>query len=107
MKFMNKGEFMKKNIFMMTIALGIASFTVPVVAQDTTMPHDMSSMSMSVEDREKMAVSHQNMATCLRSDVTFKICHDALKNDCQNMMGTSCSGMDMGKSMRKGTKPKK
>ena len=64
-------------------------------------------MNPSQEDREKMAVAHTQMATCLRTEQDFKLCHEALHNECKSMMGGSCSGMDMGKVKHKGMKPKK
>lgn len=78
-------------------------------AADPSMAHDMSKMEMnpSKEDREKMADAHTQMATCLRSDQDFKVCHEALQKECKSMMGGSCPGMDMGKGMHNGMKHKK
>ncbi len=101
---------MKKILF---IAAMMTTFSFQAIAADAKKTQDMSNMNMnmnmnmSLEDREKMAVSHQNMATCLRTDQNFKICHDALKSECQSMMGATCSEMDMEKPMRKGMKQKK
>ncbi len=89
--------------------LALTNLAAPTWAADPSMSHDMGKMEMnpSKEDREKMAVAHTQMATCLRTDQDFKVCHEALHNECKFMMGESCSMMDMGKGMHKGAKHKK
>lgn len=98
---------MKTIMLLATIAL--TNFALPVWAADPAAPHDMSKMSMnpSKEDREKMAVAHTQMATCLRSNEDFMKCHEALHKECQSMMGGACPMMEMGKNMHKGMKHKK
>ena len=102
---------MKTLVLLTTLAL--TNFAGPTWAAESTAPHDMSKMTMnpSKEDREKMATAHTQMATCLRSDQEFQMCHEALRKECQSMMGGTCSdmgmGMGMGKGMHKGMKPKK
>jgi hypothetical protein len=41
----------------------------------------------SKEDREKMAVAHEQMAVCLRSAKTFIECHQELAKSQRQMMG--------------------
>lgn len=97
---------MKK--IMLLFIIFFTNFAMPTWAAETATPHDMSKMSMklSKEDREKMATAHAKMATCLRSDQEVATCHDALRKECQSLMGGSCSGMEAGKSMHKGMKHK-
>lgn len=75
-------------------------------AADSSKAADKSAMSMtpSKGDREKMAVAHEQMATCLRSDQEFKQCHEELHKKCESMMGNSCSEMEMGKNNKKSIK---
>lgn len=95
---------MKTILLLATAAL--TNFALPVWAADATVPHDMSKMNMnpSKEDREKMAKAHEQMATCLRTDREFQVCHEALRTECKSLMGGACPGMEMGKGMHKGMK---
>ena len=57
--------------------------------------HGMMDSKMSKEQREKMAVSHDKMAACLRSDKTMKQCHDEMRKACEAEMGPdACPMMD-------------
>jgi hypothetical protein len=90
---------------MLLVTIAVTSFALPIWAADPAAPHDMSKMTMNPNkaDREKMAKAHEQMATCLRSDQEFKVCHEALRTECKDMMGGSCPGMEMGKGMHKGS----
>jgi len=95
---------MKTVMLLATIIL--TNFVSPVWAADPAAPHDISKMTMNPtkEDREKMAKAHEQMATCLRSDQEFNVCHEAMRTECKSMMGGSCPGIEMGKGMHKGMK---
>ena len=41
----------------------------------------------SKEQREKMALVHEKMATCLRSDRTIEDCHNEMQSNCSEVMG--------------------
>lgn len=64
------------------------------------------------ETREKMAVLHERMAACLRSDKTIAECRRAMMHDCQTSLGEQgCPmmgwghGMGMGPRMRSNPPP--
>ena len=93
-----------KSIMLLTLcALSITSTSW---GADSSKATDKGAMAMnpSKEDREKMAVAHEKMATCLRSAQEFKECHEALHKECKAMMGGTCPGMEMEKGMGKGMK---
>lgn len=62
---------------------------------------------VSKEDREKMAVAHEQMAACLRSDQDLRTCHDALRKECQPVMGEHCFGMGPRSEMHRKSKNRK
>jgi hypothetical protein len=52
------------------------------------------------ETREKMAVVHEQMAACLRSDKSLAECHAEMKKGCKESLGDQgcpMMGMGMGK----------
>ena len=52
----------------------------------------------STETRERMAVLHEKMAACLRSDKEFSVCRDEMLKNCQQAMGDQgCPMMGMGR----------
>lgn len=47
--------------------------------------------------REQMAVMHEKMASCLRSDKPFADCRSEMQSNCKTMMGEQgCPMMGMG-----------
>jgi hypothetical protein len=49
------------------------------------------------EIREKMAVAHDEMAACLRSDKSFANCRNEMQKSCKQMHGEQgCPMMNMG-----------
>lgn len=52
---------------------------------------------MSKEKREKMAETHEKMATCLKSDKKMSECHQEMRNQCKSMMGEKGCPMMEGK----------
>lgn len=60
----------------------------------------------SKEMRAKMAVVHEQMAACLRTDRAMSDCHEQMMKECHRLMGESgCPMMGMGKHMMKSSKP--
>lgn len=54
----------------------------------------------SKETREKMAVMHEKMAACLRSDKAFAECRTQMQKECQAAMGgQGCMMMGQGMGM--------
>ena len=52
------------------------------------------------ETREKMAVLHEHMAACLRSDKSISECHTEMMHDCRADLGKQgCPMMEMGHGM--------
>jgi len=49
--------------------------------------------TMSKEQREQMAVAHERMAQCLRSDRSFADCHKEMRAACKQMGPQGCPGM--------------
>ena len=57
-------------------------------------PASQSHPTMSKEQREKMAMIHEQMAACLRSDKPAADCHKEAMKSCQDAMGKDwCSMM--------------
>lgn len=57
----------------------------------------MAHASASKAMREQMAIMHQQMAACLRSEKAISECQSQMMKDCQSMMGgKGCSMMSMG-----------
>jgi hypothetical protein len=46
------------------------------------------------EQREKMAVAHEKMAACLRSDRDVSDCRHEMMEQCKEMQGGECEHMD-------------
>ena len=54
------------------------------------------------ETREKMAVLHEQMAACLRSDTSLADCHVEMRKNCKESLGDQgCPMMGMGTGMGK------
>lgn len=59
--------------------------------------------------REQMALLHEKMAACLRSDKDLAACHDEMRGNCRTMMGEQgcpMMGGGMHEQMMKGAPPK-
>jgi hypothetical protein len=56
----------------------------------------------SKQQREQMAVLHEKIAACLRSDKDIAACRDEMRSKCQEMMGEQGCPM-MGMGMHEGT----
>jgi hypothetical protein len=60
----------------------------------------------SKETRQQMAMVHEQMAQCLRSDKTFAECHTQMQTSCRAMMGAQgCPMMGMGRGSGRSTTP--
>ena len=76
-------------------------------AHDSDM-HGMMDSKMTKEQREKMAVSHEKMAVCLRSDKPMKECHEEMMKACTDTMGAdACPMMGHHKKMMHSDKKEK
>ena len=88
-----------------TVLLGSAAMTFaaePPSSQTTPSP------APSKEMREQMAVAHERMASCLRSDRTFTECRQQMQQNCSQMMGEQgcmMMGPGMGMGKRRGMTP--
>ena len=78
-----------------TIILGVSATSF--AAENATTKHNMDKMKhmeMTSEQRQSMAVAHEKMATCLRSEKSMEDCKMEMMNSCQENMGKeSCSMM--------------
>lgn len=80
----------KKN-FVLTAAVAVVSFPLIVHAADS----NPSMPAPSKEQRAKMALAHEKMATCLRSDRTIEDCHHEMQSSCAEAMGKEhCQRME-------------
>lgn len=98
---------MKMTILLLTLALtNLASLAWTA---QTVAPFDQSQVNMrpNLEDREKMASAHEEMAICLRSEHEISHCHAVLLEECQAMTGGACAGMEMEHGKPKGMKLKR
>lgn len=51
------------------------------------------------EQREAMALNHEKMAACLRSDKNIISCHKEMRESCMKSGEQNCPGMGMGMGM--------
>jgi len=51
------------------------------------------------EQREAMALNHEKMAACLRSDKDILSCHKEMRESCMKSGEQNCPGMGMGMGM--------
>jgi hypothetical protein len=72
-----------KKHFVLSAAAVVAC--IPLVAHAADSMHSMPAPSK--EQREKMALVHEKMATCLRSDRTIADCHHEMQSSCSEVMG--------------------
>lgn len=99
---------MKTAVLILTMAIGaFGTQAWSVEAQEYGATAKKLDAEPSKEKREKLAVSLTDMAACLRTDLKFMKCHDAMIEDCKVIMGEDCHGMQMGGKMHQGTKHKK
>jgi hypothetical protein len=70
-------------------ALSIAGSYVWAADPTPTMP-----AAPTQEMREKVALAHEQMAACLRSDQSIAVCRQAMMQSCHDMGGQAC-GMGM------------
>ena len=89
----------------LVVSLMIASWGIAAAADQ---PADSSAVPSKAQ-REQMAVLHDKMAACLRSDKDLAACRDEMRSDCRAMMGEqACPMMDPGmhgQMMRSGPPP--
>lgn len=85
---------------MKAIMISLSFLAFPLLAEN--MSKDAPSKgNMTKEQREDMAVAHEKMAACLRSETDAKTCHDELKKACHEQK--SCPMHEgMGKGMGRG-----
>jgi hypothetical protein len=76
--------------------LAVAALSVMGAASLAATPPP--SATATKETREKMAVLHEQMAACLRSDKPLADCHAEMMKSCKESMGgQGCPMMGMGK----------
>ncbi|MGZ3772915.1 MAG: hypothetical protein ACXVCY_05335 [Pseudobdellovibrionaceae bacterium] len=86
---------MKKNFLLCTLIL---SWTLSSFAVEKTTRGNMPEPT--TEQREKMAVMHEDMAKCLRTNKTMEECHTQMMKECP--MGQACGMMGQWKGKGKG-----
>lgn len=101
---------MKKtfSVVVLSLALSGNAFAQEEKPKDTGSTTKSKSTTLTKEDREEMAKTHEKMASCLRSDRSFRECHDemwkskGMKAACP--MGESCPMGDACPMMGRGGK---
>lgn len=64
-----------------------ANFAVAVEKKKTTDDKKKMKMEFTKEQREDMAMMHEKMVTCLRSDKPMEDCRDEMMGACKDQMG--------------------
>ena len=86
---------MKKAIFataMVTLVLGAAGFASG--SENAKNPAEKKAvMGLTAAQRKDMALAHEKMATCLRSEKPFDECHKEMMKTCKDMMGKGACPM--------------
>lgn len=93
---------MRTKLRLALVAMGVALLGGPALAADEAPP---APAPPSAEQREKLAVAHEQMAACLRSEKPFEECRAAMHASCQQTMGAQgcpMMGGRMGMGMRHG-----
>src|SRR6185503_11117925 len=77
-------------------ALALTAMSVIGVAALAATQSPPAPATMTKETREKMAVLHEQMAACLRSDKPIADCHAEMMKSCKQSMGDQGCPMGMG-----------
>lgn len=80
--------------------LAAAALSVMGAASHAATPPSAAPATMTKETREKMAVLHEQMSACLRSDKPLADCHAEMRKSCKESLGDQgcpMMGMGMGK----------
>src|ERR1035437_9355343 len=85
-----------KNVAMFLCILGMSA---QMALADTAGKKDSSMRmpTMTTEQRQKMAVTHEKMAACLRSDKPISDCHEEMRKACKETSGKDGCPMMGGK----------
>lgn len=92
----------RSKLRLVLVATAVAVLSGPSLAAEETLP---APAPPSAEQREKLAVAHEQMAACLRSEKPFEVCHAELRASCQQTMGAQgcpMMGGGMGMGLRRG-----
>ncbi len=82
--------------------LVLAAMSVMAAVSFAATPPAAAPAAVSKETREKMAVVHEQMAACLRSDKSLADCHAEMRKSCKESLGDQgCPMMGMGMGMGK------
>ena len=80
----------------------LAAMSVMAAVSLAATPPASAPAAVSKETREKMAVVHEQMAACLRSDKSLADCHTEMRKSCKESLGDQgCPMMGMGMGMGK------
>jgi len=90
----------RKNMLQSSIRtlLTLAALSVMGAASLAATQPPSAPTTVTKESREKMAVLHEQMAACLRSDKPLADCHSEMRKSCKESMGDQGCPM-MGKGM--------
>ena len=81
-------------------SLGSIAALVSLVFINSSFAADASAVSPSKEMRQQMALAHEKMAACLRSDREFTECRQEMMQSCASQSAAFGCGMMMGEGMQ-------
>lgn len=64
-----------------------AAQTVAPFGQPESRSQSRGTLNPTQEERDNIATAHEQTAACLRSELDFADCHDALQEECHSMVG--------------------
>jgi len=83
------------------LLLGLLALAATAAASAGDIPAGTQQAAPTKEMRAQMAIVHEQMAACLRSDRPFAECRTEMMKSCQKLMGTQgCPMMGMGEGAK-------
>lgn len=93
---------MRKFLVCTSIVMILTSGAAGAAETKTEKTNPSKPQELSKAQREQMAILHEKMAQCLRSEKSLQECHQELRAQCQEMIGTEgCPMMGMGQGLMK------
>ena len=86
----------------MKLILFISLLTTITIQASEKNKMTMMPTEMTLAERETMAVAHEKMSACLRSDKSLEICHNEMMETCTKVMGKNgCHMKNMHRMIKK------
>lgn len=94
----------KTLMVLVVLGISVGSAFADDTQKDASSSKKMKMMTMTTEQRQKMATAHEAMAVCLKSERPMSDCHDEMMKGCKDVMGKDGCPMMGGKGMGYGKK---